>query len=282
MHPVLFHIGGWTVYSYTVTGMLAIVAVITVAYLWLRPKGYSLTSILVLSFVGSATGLLGARLFYVIGHMGTFSRNPGEILDFQMSGLVFYGAVIVGGVAVILAARLLKMRIWEILDAAGLGLLLGLAIGRVGCFLNGCCGGKPSGLPWAVTFPGTMESVHPTQLYELGLNLIAFGLLLYLAKRLKREGEVFLLAIALYGVIRFNMEFLRVHSDPLAAPVFQLISMMLIVVSLIILVARRRLIPTAQASLPGINAHRKIDNGDIPDDDLRHEVKISAARSTSL
>jgi phosphatidylglycerol:prolipoprotein diacylglycerol transferase len=223
--------------------MLAIIAMITVAYLWLKPKGYSLTSILMLSLAGSAAGLLGARLFYVAGHFDTFSHNPGDIFRLQMSGLVFYGAVIVGGIVIILTARLMKMKVLEVADAGGLTLLLGLAIGRVGCFLNGCCGGKTSGLPWAVTFPGTVESVHPTQIYELILNLIAFGVLLYLSNRLKRHGELFFLALAFYGAIRFCMEFLRVHTDPMAAPTFQIMSVAILLISIFFLIWGKKWLP---------------------------------------
>ncbi|RJP28316.1 MAG: prolipoprotein diacylglyceryl transferase [Actinobacteria bacterium] len=259
MHPVLFHVGSWTVYSYTAAGMLAIIAAITVAYLRLKPKGYTLTSVLVLAFAGSAAGLLGARLFYVAGHLDAFSHNPGEILTLQMSGLVFYGAVIVGGGAIILAARLLKIKVWEVADAVGLVLPLGLAIGRAGCFLNGCCGGKPSGLPWAVTFPGTVQSVHPTQLYELIMSLTAFVFLVYLSRRLKRDGELFFLALAACGTIRFFMEFLRVHENPLAASTFQILSVAIILLSTFFLTSGKKLLPVR-----GIKKEsEQLDNGAI-------------------
>jgi len=109
----------------------------------------------------------------------------------------------------------------------GLALPLCLAIARVGCFLNGCCGGKPSGLPWAVTFPGSVTPVHPVQIYELILDLAAFAFLLWARKRLRRDWDLFLVSLAAYGLIRFVMEFLRAHADPYAAIFFQIVSMAL-------------------------------------------------------
>jgi phosphatidylglycerol:prolipoprotein diacylglycerol transferase len=128
-------------------------------------------------------------------------------------------------------------------DSVGLAMPLSLAIARFGCFLNGCCGGKPSGLPWAVTFPGSTMSVHPTQLYELALDLALFAFLLWIRKRLKHDWDLFLLSLAGYALIRFAMEFLRVHADPRAAPFFQALSAAIFLMSVGILLYRYRASP---------------------------------------
>lgn len=248
MHQVLFHIGSKTVYSYAVMATLAALACITVGYIRLRPRGFSLVSVLTLALTGTVGGVVGARLFYVLGHLKSFSKGPtiggsGGIISLQMAGLVLYGAIILGGASIIVTALILKMKIWQVGDALGLGFFAGLTVGRVGCFLNGCCGGKPTGLPWGVTFPGSAVKVHPTQIYEIILGLMAFGLLLYLDRYLERDGEIFFLSLAFYGVIRFSMEFLRFHSDGRAGLVFQLLSVGILLASVAFLVWGRRWLP---------------------------------------
>lgn len=263
MRQVLFHVGETPIYSYTVMGMLAILAIIAFCYFRLRSRGYSSVSILALAPVGAAGGIVGARLFYVVGNWEQFSRSPGTIFQFQMSGLVLYGAVVFGGTAVLLVARLLKMNVWQVADAVGIALLLGLSIGRVGCFLNGCCGGKPSGLPWAVRFPGSGMRVHPTQLYEIALNLVAFGILLYVDRRLQRDGELFFLSLSSYAVIRFSMEFLRAHADPRAALTFQLMSAGILIVSCAFLIWGRRLLPEREHGERSVDTVRSAETAGI-------------------
>ncbi len=133
-------------------------------------------------------------------------------------------------------------------DAVGLAMPLSLAIARVGCFLNGCCGGKPSGLPWAVTFPGTTTAVHPTQLYELVLDLAAFVFLFWVKKRVRRDWDLFLLSLASYGLIRFVVEFFRYHAGSNAAIFFQTLSAAIFVFSLALFFYRERKIPQAEGA----------------------------------
>jgi phosphatidylglycerol:prolipoprotein diacylglycerol transferase len=179
--------------------------------------------------VAAIAGVIGARIFYVLGNLDAFSGNWGQIFDLNMRGLVFYGGLALAVPSCLLLVRSIKLPLGAVSDAVGLAMPLSLAIARVGCFLNGCCGGKPSGLPWAVTFPGSSTPVHPTQLYELILDLAAFAFLLWARKRLRRDWDLFLLSLASYGLIRFVMEFFRVHADPNAALFFQTVSMVLFI-----------------------------------------------------
>ncbi len=229
MRQVLFHIGGFAVYSYGVMLFLAFLAAIFVARSELNRRGLDGSDIYIIAAVAAITGVIGARVFFVLGNLEAFSGNWGEIFDLNMRGLVFYGGLALGVPSVYLLVRRLKIPPGAVADAVGLGMPLALAIARVGCFLNGCCGGKPSGLPWAVTFPGSATAVHPTQLYEMALDLLAFGFLLWLRKRLRRDWDLFLVSLAAYGLIRFVMEFFRAHADPNAALFFQVISMALFV-----------------------------------------------------
>ena len=140
-----------------------------------------------------------------------------------------------------------KVKFWSIMDLTGLCVPLALAFGRVGCFLNGCCYGKPTTMPWGVTFPTAAPLVarHPTQLYELILDLALFGFLWWKKDDFARDGTAFWLFALGYGVIRFSMEFLRDHTTANAGFAFQMMSLALVVVAAGFLLFRYRVLPAA-------------------------------------
>jgi phosphatidylglycerol:prolipoprotein diacylglycerol transferase len=240
MRPVLFHIGGFAVYSYGVMLFVAFLAAIFVARWELNRRGLDGSSIYLIAAVAAITGVIGARIFFVLGNLDIFRGNWGQVFDLNMRGLVYYGGLFLAVPACVLLVRRLKLPAGAVADAVGLALPLALGIARVGCFLNGCCGGKPSDLPWAVTFPGSATSVHPVQLYEMILDLAAFVFLLLVRKRMRRDWDLFLLSLACYGFIRFFMEFFRVHSDPHATIFFQVVSGVICVGSLALFFYRNR------------------------------------------
>jgi len=227
MRPVLFYIGSFPVYSYGVMLFVAFLVGVFVARSELNRRGLDGSAIYLIASVAAIIGVIGARIFYVLGNLDTFSRDWGQLFDLNMRGLVFYGGLALAVPCCLLLAWRMKLPLGAASDAVGLAMPLSLAIARIGCFLNGCCSGKPSGLPWAVTFPGSTTPVHPTQLYEMILDLAAFAFLLWVRKRLRRDWDLFLLSLASYGLIRFVMEFFRVHADPKAAILFQVVSMAL-------------------------------------------------------
>lgn len=248
MRPVLFHIGGFPVYSYGVMLFLAFLAAIFVARYELNRRGLDGSAMYLIGAVAAITGVIGARIFFVLGHLSEFSGNWGQIFDLNMRGLVFYGGLFLAVPSCILLMRWLKLPAGAVADAVGLAMPLSLAIARVGCFLNGCCGGKPSGLPWAVTFPGATTSVHPTQLYEMALDLAAFAFLLWVRKKLRLDWDLFLLSVASYGLIRFVVEFFRAHANPNAAIFFQSVSMVLLLVCAAVVYWRERKAPVESSA----------------------------------
>jgi phosphatidylglycerol:prolipoprotein diacylglycerol transferase len=248
MRPVLFYIGSFPLYSYGVMLFFAFLAGIFVARSELNRRGLDGSAIYLIASIAAITGVIGARIFYVLGNLESFSSNWGQIFDFNMRGLVFYGGLALAVPCCFLLVRRLKLPPGAVADAVGLGMPLSLAIARVGCFLNGCCGGKPSGLPWAVTFPGSTTAVHPVQLYEMVLDLVAFAFLLLVRKRLRRDWDLFLISLASYGLIRFVMEFFRFHADPHAAIFFQVVSMVLFVVCSGMVFIRNRPAPTGSSA----------------------------------
>ncbi len=224
MRPVLFHIGSYSVYSYGVFLFLAFLVGVAVAGREMRNKGLDATAVYAVGAVAAVSGVIGARLFYILGHWGEFSGKWSSVLDVNMRGLVFYGGLALAVPACALTVKKMGLPVGKVADAVGLTLPLSLAVARVGCFLNGCCGGKPSGLPWAVTFPGSSTSVHPTQIYELILDLILFLFLFFRRRKMVRDWDLFLLALGGYGALRFLNEFFRYHAKPSSGLFFQTIS----------------------------------------------------------
>jgi len=164
-------------------------------------------------------GLVGAKALLLGIDWRFYSRNPRELLSIFQSGGVFYGGLVAGILVAWLYARRYQLPAWPTADVLAPGVILGQAIGRLGCFSAGCCWGKPSHLPWAVTFTdlnaarqvGTPLDIplHPSQLYESLAAFLIFFFLLWLAPRKSFQGQVTLAYVALYSVVRFGLEFWR-------------------------------------------------------------------------
>lgn len=181
-------------------------------------------------FIG---GMIGGRAFYVIEywqkfHAATFRETLLRVLNFPEGGLVVYGAFIGGVIAVLLFLRKHGLPTLATFDLIAPSLMIGLALGRIGCFLNGCCYGGPTSLPWAVEFPAGSPpfadqaessmlsadatrslAIHPAQLYSaITAALIGWVLWTYYPLR-RRDGQVIGLMLALYPVSRFLEEIIR-------------------------------------------------------------------------
>ena len=165
--------------------------------------------------------ILGARVVYVTTYWREeFASQPfTEIFMIQHGGLVYYGGFI--GAALAGAVYLLwkKMPFWKTADVLAPSIALGSFFGRVGCLLNGCCYGRRTDLPWAITFTnpqaqeisGTPLNVplHPTQIYDGLFNLILYGFLAWLFRRKKFDGEIFTTYLICYAVTRSIVECFR-------------------------------------------------------------------------
>ena len=168
-------------------------------------------------------GLVGAKVLLVALDWRYFSTNPRELMAIFQSGGVFYGGLIGGILAAWFYARRHLMPGWQTADVLAPGVVLGQAIGRLGCFSAGCCWGKPTQLPWAVTFTDVYAArqvgtpmdtpVHPSQLYESLAAFLIFLFLLWMARRKRFHGQVVLAYVALYSAARFALEFLRGDPD---------------------------------------------------------------------
>jgi phosphatidylglycerol---prolipoprotein diacylglyceryl transferase len=168
-------------------------------------------------------GLLGAKLLLVVLDWRHYSRTPGDILTIFQSGGVFYGGLIGGLLVAWWYVRRHGLPGWTTADVLAPGVVLGQAIGRLGCFAAGCCWGKPADVPWAVVFTDVYAArqvgtpldspLHPSQLYESLAAFLIFLFLLWLAPRKRFDGQVVLAYVALYSAARFGLEFLRGDPD---------------------------------------------------------------------
>ena len=216
MFPILFHIGPFTIRTYGAMVALAFLAALQVARAAARARRIGEAFLLDLVALLILTGLLGARLFYILVNLSYFREHPWESVKVWEGGLVFYGGFLLAALVGVVFTRYRGYAVGEVADCLAPALALGQAIGRWGCFFAGCCYGKPTPLPWGVRFkdPASLAplgvQLHPVQIYESAGNLLIAGLLWSLLRRRKEtHGGVFWLYVFLYGSLRFAMETLR-------------------------------------------------------------------------
>jgi len=207
MDPVCFHIGPKPVYWYGVMMALAFLAGI-VHWRWLgRRTGRDTALAGDLAFWLMIGGILGARVAFVISDWSYFQKVPWEIIRIDQGGLIYYGGFF-GGIAAFLGvAKVYRLPALDLMDFVATALPLGHALGRVGCFMNSCCGGRACAASW---FTGGLAH-YPVQVYESLFNLGLYALLtwVYLNRRGRRFGSVVAVYLMTYPVERFLIEFLR-------------------------------------------------------------------------
>ena len=254
MRPALFHIGsGFPVHSYGFLLAVGMVFGVALAVRRGRSVGIATADTLDLTFYAIVAGLLGARLLYVLMHASDYARlcagggggrafgrilsDCTAVLRFWQGGLAFLGGALLAALIVLLSARRKGLGLGNVADVLAPSVSLAHVFGRLGCFLVGCCYGKP----WAagVHFPPDSvayeellarheifagaectPNLHPTQLYEAGGELLIFVSLLLLWRRRKFPGMVALAYAFAYGILRFLVEVFR--DDQVRGFVFQL------------------------------------------------------------
>jgi phosphatidylglycerol:prolipoprotein diacylglycerol transferase len=231
MRQVLFHVPylGLPIFGYGLMLFFAFIGSMNLAA-W-RARREHLDRDLVLDmalwmFIG---GLLGARVFYVVQKWGTEVHDIWEAFQIWKGGIVLYGSIMGGAFAFFMYRALRPFPLRPYLDCVAPSIGLGMAIGRLGCFLNGCCFGDRCDLPFlGVSFPMnsapwaqqvaqgliTQEAthslpVHPTQLYAAFDGLVLLALLTAFYPLRRRDGEVMGLLMLAYPISRFLIEYLR-------------------------------------------------------------------------
>jgi phosphatidylglycerol:prolipoprotein diacylglycerol transferase len=221
-------------------------------------RGLDGPSVVDLALVALVLGLVGARAMAVLtdGKLMDFvhlctdpsrvrGRPPRDCLaalKFWQGGLTFYGGLLLAIPGVLWFARRRRMPLATVADVGAPAVMLGLAIGKLGCFLEGCCYGAPTDGPLGVRFPGHTGAVHPTQLYESAGALALFALLHGLRRRVRGDGELFGWMCALYGAWRAAIELLRGDARGGLGPLStgQLVSLPLVALGVVLVVRARR------------------------------------------
>jgi phosphatidylglycerol:prolipoprotein diacylglycerol transferase len=215
VRPVLFHLGGFGLQSYGVSKALAALVAGWLVYKELARWGRNPAIAFPLTLWGTVAGFAGAKLYYLAEHGGSLTLH-----DLGGTGFTWYGGLIAGSAAVLLVARRHGLPVSLVAGITAAPLAFAYGIGRLGCLLAGDgTYGKPSDLPWAMSFPhGTVPTtvrVHPTPLYE-AIVAFALGAVLWrLRARLSPAAQFATFAIVM-GLSRFLVEFVRINPAVIA------------------------------------------------------------------
>ncbi len=220
MYPRLFELGPITVYTYGVLLAAAYLLGLQLARVRAQARELDANRVLDLGIYIIIAALVGAKLLLLVTDFDAFRANPRELLTLARSGGVFYGGLILAVVVALFYIRRIGLPLWTTCDVFAPGIAVGHVVGRFGCLFAGCCYGKPTNLPWGITFRdpfaqanvGTPLNVplHPTQLYEAGAELIILIVLLTTERKGRAyPGRTFWLYMLLYAVSRFIIEFYR-------------------------------------------------------------------------
>lgn len=231
MHAIAFTLAGRPIYWYGILMALAFLGGIGTWTLLGRREGRPAADCADLGFWVMLSGIAGARIAYVAANWSEYAGRPLSILRVDQGGLVFYGGLLGAGAALVALARLRREPLLHLLDFVITAIPLGHVLGRLGCFLNGCCYGAPhagfpgvsypvKSPPWWDQLEGGLISpaaprsvpVHPVQLYEALANLALYAILVAAYPRRRADGRVIGLYLLLYPPVRFGLEFLR--GDP--------------------------------------------------------------------
>lgn len=255
MHPILFEIGGWPVYSYGVLLAAAYLIGLQLGVVRARRAGLDPARVMDLGIYLIIAALVGAKLMLIAVDWEYFRSQPRELLSLVRAGGVFYGGLIAAVAVGLWLVRRYKLPPWTTADLMAPGIALGHVVGRFGCLLAGCCYGRPTDVPWAVTFTDPLAAanvgtplqipLHPTQLYDAGAELLILALLLSTERKGRPfAGRTFWAYMLLYGVSRFIIEFYR--GDISRGTVMgslstsQFVSLLLVPVSILMLMYLRR------------------------------------------
>ena len=220
MYPRLLELGPVTVYTYGVLLAAAYLLGLKLAMVRAKTRGLDEARVLDLGIYIIISALIGAKLLLLVTDYQTFKNDPRELVTLARSGGVFYGGLILAVVVALWYIRRVGLPLWTTCDMFAPGIALGHVIGRFGCLFAGCCYGKPTTMPWGITFTDQFAAanvgtpldrpLHPTQLYEAGAELLILVFLLTTERKGRPfAGRTFWFYMLLYAVSRYIIEIFR-------------------------------------------------------------------------
>lgn len=212
----LFSIGPFTVHGYGLMMAIAILSAYFMVEYRAKKRGYEEDRIFYLTVFSVAGGLLGAKLLYLGTRLGDIIEDPSLIISSLANGFVVYGSIIGGIAAAWIYCRVKKLKFLELFDLVAPALAMAQGIGRIGCFLAGCCYGMQvaEDHPLAIVFQESQFAPNHvpllnTQLISSALNFVHFAVLMLLSKKFKTPGRVGACYLIFYSIGRFILEFFR-------------------------------------------------------------------------
>jgi phosphatidylglycerol:prolipoprotein diacylglycerol transferase len=224
MHPILFQYHGFVIYTYGVLVATGVLLGMWYARTQAPRAGVDPDKLWNMAIYTILVALLVAKIWLLVSDWDYYSTHVGEIFSLQtfQSGGVYYGGILGAIFTIVLYTHFQKMPMFAVLDVSAGALPLGHAIGRLGCYAAGCCYGKPTSVPWAITFKNPVAAqiagtplgvhLHPTQLYESFAEFLNFAFLVWLGRRQTFRGQILGTFFLLYGFERGTIEFFR--GDP--------------------------------------------------------------------
>jgi len=219
MHPIALAIGTFTIRWYGVMIAISIAISITVIYFESKREGINTDDVLDVCIAGVIGGILGARLGWIVTSPDVlwYVAHPLRILAIWEGGLSYFGGILGGVVAANFLIRRRRMGFWRMTDMVAPLLALSFGIGKIGCWLNGCCNGTPTTSWLGVIFTNPLsecdllnQRIWPAQLFNSACGFLAFAILFWVIRKRKRyDGQVFIWYLYLYGASSFVVEFFR-------------------------------------------------------------------------
>lgn len=242
VHPVLFRVGEVAVYSYGVMMVVALGAGFVALLLAALRLRYSLPGVALVGCLLPGTMLLGAKAGWWLEHLDELQR-----LGWLGGGMALAPALVLSLATAALVGLLFKEQLGATLDVVVIGLSMSVGVGRVGCFLSGCCVGKPTSMPWGLVFPTgeripeTLRGVplHPTQLYAVALFTLLAIALLWRGPQRRFPGELTLVAVTVFGLVSVAEPFVRLDEPHVPFKVVAWLLVVLAAIAATVLLGRR-------------------------------------------
>jgi phosphatidylglycerol:prolipoprotein diacylglycerol transferase len=230
----LFSIGHFSIHLLSVTSAIGMIIGLLLIQKEGERKLLDKDKLMDLGIFTVLFGIIGARLGYILFfNFDYYLNNPSEIFRFSQGGLSIQGAILAGGAAAFIIMRRKNLPVWKTADAIVPGVILGQAIGRVGCDVFGVPMSR--NWPWGVMVNG--ELLHPAQLYEVALNYILFLLIWRKRKTAKFDGELFFIYIIGFALNRFIVEFFRTNPQGLGPlSIAHVLSLVIIALGIMVLI----------------------------------------------